>query len=104
MVHDPSDLAPRERWIEGNGRESPLLGGQLPAQHVDVIRQGVGEDVSGLQTPRPKSMDELVGAPSQLRERQRDTGRGGHDRWLIRVLLGEIPESEAPIPRVLHGE
>jgi hypothetical protein len=45
-------------------------------------------------------MDELVGPGGELGERERDARRTGHDGRLIWVLLGEIPESEPPIPRV----
>ena len=104
VVHDPLDLAPRKRGIEGDGREPALLGGQLPAQHVDVVGQRVGEDVARPEAPGPQPVHQLVGASGQLGERQRDPRWTRHYRRLIRVLLGEIPESEPPIPRVLHGE
>jgi hypothetical protein len=45
-----------------------------------------------------------MGASGQLGERERDPRRTRHDSRLIRVFLGEIPEAEPPIPRVLHGE
>jgi hypothetical protein len=104
MVHNALDLGPGESGIQGDGGEPTLLRSQLPAHHVDVVRQGVGENVAGGQTPGPEAVDELVGPAGQLGERERDARRTGHHRRLIGVLLGEIPESEPPIPRVLHGE
>ena len=64
VVHDPLDLAPRKRRIEADGREPALLGGQLPAQHVDIVGQGVGEDVAGPEAPGPEPVHQLMGAPA----------------------------------------
>ena len=104
VIHNLPDLGARERRIQCDGGEPALLRRQLPPQHVDVVRQRVGESVSGNQPPRPQPVHELVGATRQLRKGQRHARRARHDRRLIREFLGEIPKSQPPIPRVSHGE
>ena len=58
-----------------------------------------------LQAVRPQGVDQLVGAAGQLGRSVSVTPDGRrHDRRLIRALFGDVPESEAPVPRVLHRE
>ena len=103
VVHDALDLGPGQRRVEGDGLVPPLVGGQLPVQHVDVIRQGVGEDVAA-QRPWPQGMDQLMGAPRQLREGQRDARGAGDDGRQVRMFFGDVPEAEPLVPGVPHRE
>ncbi len=95
---------PERAGFERDGLEAALVRCQLPAQHVDVVGQGIGNDVTGTEALRTESVDEAVGPSGQLRKGERDPGRAADDGRLIRVFLGEIPEAEPPVPRVLHGE
>jgi len=49
-------------------------------------------------------VDELVGPAGEFGEGEHDARGTGHHSRLIGELIGEIPESKPPIPRVLHGE
>ena len=49
VIDDALDLGPRERRVQGDGLEPAFVRGQLPAEHVDVVRQGIGEDVAGTE-------------------------------------------------------
>ena len=100
------------RWISAPERAGfkamdwnpPSLRRQLPAQHVDVVGEGIGEDVTGAEALRPQSVDQAVGPPGQLRKRECDPGWTADDGRLIWILFGQPPESEPPVPRVLHRE
>ena len=104
MVDDALDLGARERRVEGDGLEPSLVRRQLPVQHVHVVGQRVGEDVTHTEAVGPQGMHDLVGASRELGVGQRDARRGGDHGWLRGVILGDPPESEPPVPGVHHGE
>ena len=80
VVDDALDLGAREGRIQGDGLESALVRRQLPAQHVDVVGQGIGEDVAGTEALCPQSVDEAVGPSGQLRKGEGDPGGTGRRR------------------------
>ena len=91
-------------WSAGGAAYAAVRAREFGVDHlVEGFFAKEGRDAGG-QTSGPEAVDELVGPAGQFGEGERDARRTGHHRRLIGVLLGEIPESEPPIPRVLHGE
>ena len=102
VVDDALDLGTGESRIQGDGLEAALVARQLPAQHVDVVGQRVGEDVAGTEPVGAQRVDEAVGPSGQLRKAERDPGRTADHGRLIWIFFRQPPESEPPIPRVFH--
>ena len=55
VIDDALDLGSREGRVQGDGLEPTFVRGQLPAEHVDVVGEGVGEDVAGTEALRARS-------------------------------------------------
>ena len=62
----------RERRVEGDRPHAGLLVGELPHEDVDVVGQGVGDDVAGADAPSSRRrVHQLVGPPGELAVGQR---------------------------------
>jgi hypothetical protein len=104
VLDDALDLGSGEGRIEGDGLVAPLLRRQLPHDDIDVVRQGVSEDVTCHEILGPQAVHHLVGTAGQLRERQGPDGGGGHDGRLTWKFGSDVPNTEGPVPGVLHRE
>ena len=99
VVDDGAHLTGRQRRVERDAVDARLLERQLPPDHVDAVRQCVGDDVAGAESVSPDRVDDLVGAAGELAERQGHAGRGFDDRGKVGMIVGDPPDTESLIPR-----
>jgi hypothetical protein len=104
MVDDFVYLAGRESGIQRDVAQTALLGGELPYDRIDAIREDQDDHVAGLKTDVPESPHELVGPSGKFSECQSCTARRVDDRQVIGMILRDPPHTQPLVlPGILHG-